>query len=250
MNIVVCIKIMKESLPSCRTWFSTNISTCDIYALALGLQLSKSYGVNVQVISMGPLNTKKMLTDLYVLGVDHVYLVSDNAFAGSDTLATSYILSKALKTIPHDMILCGDHTDDSATGQVSIQLANHLQYNFIRDINNIEIAEEGVKAKQNNTILHVPYPLVITVKNRVTVPFPSLHTIEKSKVKEVSILDQKDIHADSRRCGILGSPTKLRQLDSYNMENSKRKQDVLSNTIEENTHRLMQIINHSMRTDY
>ena len=250
MNIVVCIKILKESLISSKTWFNELISSCDTYALSLALQLKKLTNANVSVISMGPLNTKKALTDLYMTGVDQVYLISDNAFAGSDTLATSYILSRALLKIPHDIILCGDHTDDSATGQVSIQLANWLKYNFLTQINDIRLDNDGVRVFIDNTIKYVSCPLVLTVKNRIPLPFPSLSIIEKSKDKEIYIFDCSYIHANCENCGFVGSPTKLKQLDAYNMEFGKRKRIIFNSKSTENGLKLIQIVNYYLQTDY
>jgi len=110
MKILVCVKVIKGE-----------INPFDESALELALQLSN----DVTVISMGPKSCEEVLKPLTRLG-PRVVLISDNVFAGSDTLATSYILSTAIKQMEYDLILCGRQSVDGDTAQVGPMLSQKL----------------------------------------------------------------------------------------------------------------------------
>ena len=107
MKILVCVKVIKDEL-----------NPFDESALECALQLSD----DVTVISMGPKSCAETLKPLTRLGAK-VVLISDSAFAGSDTLATSYILSTTIKQMEYDLILCGRQSVDGDTAQVGPMLS-------------------------------------------------------------------------------------------------------------------------------
>ena len=136
MNIVVCIKqvpdtteikidpvkntLIRSGVPSIMNPFDRN-------ALELALQLKENYGGKVTAISMGPNQAKAVLREALSMGADEVYLVSDRAFGGSDTYATSYILSQVIQKLgPFDMVLGGKQAIDGDTGQTAPSIAEHL----------------------------------------------------------------------------------------------------------------------------
>lgn len=250
MDIVVCIKVLKESLTYHDFWVSNQISFCDIYSLSLAMKLKNKYGANVCVLSMGPNNTRNVLDDLYILGIDNIILLSDDAFAGSDTLATSYILSKALEVIPHDLIMCGAYSDDSATGQVALQLANRLKYKFVLDVNDIELFKKGIRFKTDKEILVGNCPMLLTVKSKTQPPFPNLLQIKNSLNKKVNILNHLEINADLNFCGLNGSPTKIRKVCLLNKHMNNREHNLLSGTLNENVNDIVNIVNKKLHSNY
>ncbi|MBQ2387559.1 MAG: electron transfer flavoprotein subunit beta, partial [Clostridia bacterium] len=130
MKILVCVKVVKGEL-----------NPFDESALECALQLSD----DVTVISMGPKTAESVLKPLTRLGAK-VTLISDNCFAGSDTLATSYILSTAIKRMEYDLILCGRQSIDGDTAQVGPMLSQMLKTSLITNALKIEVKEDKVFA--------------------------------------------------------------------------------------------------------
>ena len=136
MNIVVCIKQVPDTTeikidPVKNTLIRTGVPSImnpfDKNALETGLQLKDRYGGKVTVISMGPPQAKAVLREALAMGADEAYLVTDRAFGGSDTYATSYILSQAIQMLGgFDVILGGKQAIDGDTGQTAPSIAEHL----------------------------------------------------------------------------------------------------------------------------
>ena len=136
MNIIVCVKQVPETTevkidPKTNTLIRQGISNIlnpfDAYAIEEGLQIREKMGGKVTVITMGPPQAEQVLRDAISVGVDDVILLSDQAFAGADTLATSYTLSQAIRKIgEYDLILCGKQAVDGDTAQVGPGIAVHL----------------------------------------------------------------------------------------------------------------------------
>src|SRR4030042_2608012 len=120
------------------------INPLDKKALEAALQLREREGGEVVVLSMAPPNVTPVLREALAMGADRSILLSDVAFAGSDTLATSYIMSAAIRKMsPYQLILCGDQTLDGSTGQVSAQIAEFLDIPNLIHVNAIEPHQEG-----------------------------------------------------------------------------------------------------------
>ena len=120
----------------------------------MAVRLKEAAGGNVSVISMGPEQAKNALKACMAVGADAAYLVSDRAFGGSDTLATSYILSCAIKKIekdkgdPFDIIFCGKQAIDGDTGQVGPSLAEHLGYPRVTYVTDARWKEDHLEVKR------------------------------------------------------------------------------------------------------
>ena len=202
MKILVCVKVVKGE-----------INPFDESALECALQLSD----DVTVISMGPESCGAVLKPLTRLGVKKVLLISDKAFAGSDTLATSYILSTAIKKMEYDLILCGRQSVDGDTAQVGPMLAEKLDIPVITNAMKIAfdngIADVDTRAGKETEKL----PLLITVERGYVLRFPSIF----SKEKDIEIIDNSALQCDVSKCGIEGSPTKV--LEAFENETGRRK---------------------------
>mgnify|MGYP001321589877 FL=1 len=158
MNIVVCIKQVPDTTeikidPVKNTLIRTGVPSImnpfDKNALETGLQLKDRYGGKVTVISMGPPQAKAVLREALAMGADEAYLVTDRAFGGSDTYATSYILSQAIKMLGgFDVILGGKQAIDGDTGQTAPSIAEHLGAVRLTYILDMEVEGDKVIARR------------------------------------------------------------------------------------------------------
>ena len=202
MKIIVCAKIIKGE-----------INPFDAAALEIALNLSD----DVTVVSMAPPSAHDELLRLTRLGAK-VIMLSDSLYAGSDTLATSYILSCAIKKTEYDLIICGRQTIDGDTAQVGPSLATQLGINLITNVMELNINEEKreVYAQTRFGEEMSALPCLLTVERIADLRFPSIF----SKKGEVKAFDNSFVGADKDKCGILGSPTRV--LKTYESERGKR----------------------------
>lgn len=190
MKILVCVKVVNGEL-----------NPFDACALEEALRL----GDEVSVLSMCPPSAKDVLRPLTRLGVKNVYLLSDAIYAGSDTLATSYILSLAAQKIGYDLILCGRQTIDGDTAQVGPCLATKLGIGLITNVLKLTVDGDSVICDTRAGEEKATLPALLTVERINTLRFPSIF----SKLGEVTLWSNADIGADPAKCGLHGSPTKV-----------------------------------------
>src|SRR5512139_3601251 len=135
MRIIVCIKQVPDSAevrinPETNTLIRDGVPTIinpyDLHALEAGLQIREKTGGRVTVLTMGPPQAETALRDAIAMGADEAVLLTDRAFAGSDTWATAYTLSKAIEQIGADVILCGKQAIDGDTAQVGPEIAEFM----------------------------------------------------------------------------------------------------------------------------
>ncbi|MBI5399265.1 electron transfer flavoprotein subunit beta/FixA family protein [Candidatus Saganbacteria bacterium] len=224
MDIVVCIKQVPETTevkinPETNTLIREGVPSIinpfDENALEAALQLKEKHGGKVTVITMGPPQAADALKTTIAMGADEVVLVSDRAFAGSDTWATSYTLAQAIKKLGNvDVILCGKQAIDGDTAQVGPGIAEWLGLPQVTFAVKIEV--EGQQAKiermleEVNEIVSSPLPLVITVVKQINEPrLPSLKGMMRVKKTEVKMMKASDIDADPKNLGLNGSPTQV-----------------------------------------
>ena len=200
MKILVCVKIIKGE-----------INPFDACALEAALQM----GGEVTVLSMCPPSAKDALAALTRLGAK-VIMLCDNAFAGSDTIATSYILSTAAKRLEYDLILCGRQTIDGDTAQVGPCLSKMLGTSLITNALEISVSD-CVKCKTRLGDESVPLPALVTVERINNLRFPSIF----SRMGEVEVWDNSVLGCDTERIGLKGSPTQV--LKVFESERGKRK---------------------------
>ncbi len=201
MKILVCVKVVKGE-----------INPFDASALECALQLSE----DVTVLSMGPKSCENVLKPLTRLGAK-VILISDPCFAGSDTLATSYILSVAIKQMDYDLILCGRQSIDGDTAQVGPMLSQMLKTSLITNALKVQMKENKVFADTRLGEEVAELPALVTVERGYVLRFPSIF----SKVGDVEFIDNETLKCDTQKCGLAGSPTKV--LDTFENERGKRK---------------------------
>ncbi len=178
------------------------------------MRLKERYGGKVTVISMGPPDAATMLKEAISLGADEPVLLSDREFAGSDTLATSYTLSQAIRKIgQYDVVICGRQTLDGDTGQVGPELAQMLGVPFIAYVSKIEEIATGKMSVQRlvdegHEGLETELPAVITVTKEINVPrLPSFRGLVKARSAQIPTWTAADIQADKASIGRAGSAT-------------------------------------------
>jgi electron transfer flavoprotein beta subunit len=225
MNIIVCIKQVPNTTdvkidPVTNTLIRDGVESVinpfDTYAIEEGVRLKERFGGKVTVISMGPPQAESALKEAISLGCDEAVLVSDRKFAGSDTWATSYTLSCAIKKIgEYDIILCGKQASDGDTAQVGPGISTHLDIPQVTYVKKIEEIKDG-KAKvermteEGYDIVETPLPCLLTVVKEINNPrIPSLKGMMKAKSAQVVKWTAADIEADPKSIGLDGSPTRV-----------------------------------------
>lgn len=230
MNILVCvkqvpdtteIKINPETNTLIREGVPSIVNTFDGFALEMAARIKDKQQAKIIVMAMGPEQAKAALKECLSVGADKAYLVSDRAFGGSDTLATGYILSKAVKTVealegPFDIIFCGKQAIDGDTAQTGPQLAEHLDYPQITCITEIELGDGIIRARRETEygkeIWESPMPAVVTVTKPAFEPrYPSIKSKMAANRAVITMLSISEVQADAERSGLKGSPTKVKK---------------------------------------
>lgn len=232
MDILVCVKqvpdtteikidpvkktLIREGVPSI-------VNPYDTYALENAARLKdKDPSARIYVLSMGPSQAKAALKECLAIAADKAYLVTDRKFGGSDTLATSYIISEAIKYIESkegltfDAIFCGKQAIDGDTAQVGPEIAEHLGYPQITYALEAEAWEDGLKVIQqgpeNKEVIGVSFPVVVTfTQPNFDVRYPTIRrklAANKAQIDDITTVELADI--DLSHCGLKGSPTHVK----------------------------------------
>ena len=228
MHAIVCIKqvpdttdvkvnpetgtLIREGVPSI-------VNPFDTYAIEEALRLKEKFGGKVTVISMGPPQAQEALKEAVAMGADEAILLSDRAFAGSDTWATAYTLAQAIRKIgDFDVILCGKQAIDGDTGQVGPGIAVQLdveQLTYIFKIEEIDLEAKRIKVErlleEGREIVETTLPAVLTVVKDINQPrYPSFMGIRRASRMEIPVWTAEDFpDADPDALGLDGSPTRV-----------------------------------------
>jgi len=253
VNIIVCIKqvpgtteikIDPKTNTLVREGVKSIINPFDTYALEEGVRLKERYNGKVTVITMGPPQAEEALRETISLGADEAILLSDRAFAGSDTWATSYVLSKAVAKITnYDIVICGRQTLDGDTGQVGPELSEMLKLPFVSYVSKVEeIKDKHIRVQrmieEGHEVIETTLPAVITVVKEINVPrLPSLRGSMKAKTAKIPVWTAADIGAEVDKSGIPGSPTRVVKIFFPKREH---KSEIFQGTVEEQVAKLVE----------
>lgn len=227
MEVIVCIKqvpdttevkidpekgtLIREGVPSI-------VNPFDEYAVEAALRIKEEKGGKVTVITMGPPQAVEALRKCIAMGADEAVLVSDRAFAGSDTWSTSYTLAKAIETLgKFDLILCGKQAIDGDTAQVGPGIAEHLKISQVTYVQKVVGVQEGTIEVERDVeggyeLIETPLPAVLTIDKSANQPrLPSMMGTMKALRKEIKTLTAKDIKVQEGRFGMEGSPTRVKR---------------------------------------
>ncbi|MBP2650618.1 MAG: Electron transfer flavoprotein alpha/beta-subunit [Firmicutes bacterium] len=227
MNIVVCVKqvpdttevkidpvtntLIRQGVPSIVNPFDKN-------AVEAALQLKEKHGGKVTVISMGPGQAKDALKECLAMGADEAILVTDRAFGGADTLATSYTLAAAIRKVgEYDIILCGKQAIDGDTAQVGPEIAEHLGINQVTYAAKIEVNGDAAKVEREHEdgyeVIEAKLPVVITTVKSINEPrYPTVKGTMKANRAKIAELTKADLDVAEPRLGLKGSPTQVRKI--------------------------------------
>lgn len=228
MRAIVCIKqvpdttdvkvnpetgtLIREGVPSI-------VNPFDTYAIEEALRLREKFGGKVTVISMGPPQAKEALKEAIAMGADEAILLSDRAFAGSDTWATAYTLANAIRKIgDFDVILCGKQAIDGDTGQVGPGIARQLdieQLTYVFKIQEIDFQAKRIRVErlleEGREVVETRLPALLTVVKDINQPrYPTIMGIRRATRTEIPVWTAADLpDAKPDLLGLKGSPTQV-----------------------------------------
>ena len=205
MKIVVCIRQSADG----------EINPFDSSAYETALRIG---GAEITLLSMGPEKTADFLENLTRLGAKEAVLLTDKAFAGADTLATSYTLSLGIKRLKPDLIICGRQSVDGDTGQVGPSLSVNTGYKLLTNIMSVVSCDEKIVGlNRAGETVSADFPALITVEKSLNLRLPSI----RSKTAPVTVWGATELNADLSRCGLAGSPTRV--IKTFENEQDRRR---------------------------
>jgi len=202
------------------------INPFDTHALEESLKLKDKHGLRIAAISMGPPNTEVTLKKALALGADEAILLSDRAFGGADTLATSMVLAEAIRRLAEKeevgVVLCGRQTIDGDTAQVGPGIATRLGYSqltLVDRIENVDLKAKKVRVRRKlegrHEIVEASLPALITVLREINHPrYPTVPMRLMSEDTTVTLWDNKEMKLDEETIGLRGSATQVRKIFS------------------------------------
>ncbi|GBE05538.1 MAG TPA: electron transfer flavoprotein subunit beta/FixA family protein [Nitrospirae bacterium] len=241
MDIIVCIKqvpdtaeikidpktntLMREGVPSI-------INPFDLNAVEEALQIRDSLGDGkVTVLTMGPPQAESALREAISMGADEAVLLSDRAFAGADTWATSYTLARAIKQLGADIVFCGKQAIDGDTAQVGPETAEFLNIPHVAYVKKVEeVQKDSIRVQrlmdEGYDVVESTVPVLLTVVKELNVPrMPSLKGKMAAKKTEIKKMGMAEIGADENDLGMKGSPTQVRNIFAPQFKTERRMLD-------------------------
>jgi len=245
VNCIVCIKqvpdtaevrINPETNTLIREGIPSIINPYDLHAIEAALQVREKIGGKVTVITMGPPQAEEALREAISMGADEVRLISDRAFAGSDTWATSYTLSKAIEKLGCDIIFCGKQAIDGDTAQVGPEIAEFLDIPHIAYVKKIDdIGSSFIRVQRlmddGYDVVESRVPVLLTVVKEINTPrLPSLKGKMAAKKAVITRMDSQAIGAEASNLGLKGSPTQVKNIFA---PQTKKEKKVLEGNLEQ-----------------
>ena len=226
MNIAICLKQVPDTAdlrldPDTNTLIREGVAAVlnplDEFPMEAALRLRAAVDGRVTAFTMGPPQAVAVLRRALAMGVDDAVLVSDRAFAGADTWATSLTLAAAIKKRgPFDVVLCGKQAIDGDTAQVGPGIAAHLGVAQVTYVTDVQAAESAEKLRIRRMLEHgvaelaVATPVVLTVLKEANEPrLPTLSERLRSYRQEIETLTLDDLGRTSDEVGLDGSPTQV-----------------------------------------
>lgn len=252
MKIFVCVKQVPDAKdvrldPKTNTLAREGVESImnpyDRHALEEAVAIKEKQGGTVTVVTMGPPQAEAVLREAIACGADEGVLISDRAFAGADTWATSYTLARAVETLGgFDLILCGKQAIDGDTAQVGPGLACRLRLPYaacVQKTRQVTAATIEVERMMDDgyDVLRLPLPALLTVVKDINEPrVASLKGKMKAKKAEIQQFSAADIGADPQCIGLTGSPTQVVRVFSPEPRGDRR---IFSGSVDEQVDQLV-----------
>ena len=239
MLVVACVKQVPDTTqvkvdPDTGTLIREGVpfimNPYDTHALEESLRLKDRYGFRVAVISMGPPTAEVTLRKAQALGADDAILLSDRAFGGADTLATSMVLTEAVRKLAEEeelaIIMCGRQTIDGDTAQVGPGIASRLgcsQLTLVDRIEEVDVENKRVKVRRKlegrHEIVEAPLPAMIAVLREINNPrYPTVPMRLMAEDAPIALWDNQQMKIDEQYIGLKGSATQVRKIFSPERE--------------------------------
>ena len=229
----------------------------DTHALEESLRLKDKYGFRVAVISMGPPSAEVTLRRTIAQGADEAILLSDRAFGGADTLATSMVLTGAIKKLAEKeelaVVMCGRQTIDGDTAQVGPGIATRLgcsQLTLVDRVEEVDLKARIIKVRRKlegrHEVVTAPLPVMVAVVREINTPrYPNVPMRLMAEEAAITLWDNKIMQMDETTIGLKGSATQVRKIFSP----ERAKGEIIGGDTDkpENTARLL--INKMMEKD-
>ncbi len=233
MHIVCCIKQVPDTTqvkidPETNTLIRSGVeSICnpyDVVAVEAAVKLIEKYSGKITVITMGPPQADSALRECLSIGATDAVLLSDRAFAGADTLATSHTLASAVKklseTEPVDLIICGKQAIDGDTAQTGPGVATRLGYNqftYVSEILKVDAVKNTITVKREIEggcqVIEGSLPALLSVELELGAPrYATLPELVRSLRQEVKVWGAKELGVPAETLGLKGSPTSVKQI--------------------------------------
>lgn len=228
MRIVVCVKPINAKLIDSDSDKRYRINPYEVFALSEINRMKENQDIEVICLMMGRVD-QRIASELKMLGADRIIFACDHLFAGADTLATTYVLYKAIKKIgPVDFIVCGDHALDGETGHVGPALAERLGYSFIGNITSLSVEDTSIQCiceeDGHRFFFKAKSGTVISVSGFILKELVlSILQLRKMNSLGFEVWNAGMLDIDPSKCGLSGSATKVvgtRQLGSKNTRKS------------------------------
>lgn len=255
------VKMDEETGTIIREGSERIINPLDLYALEKAIQLKEEVGGTVAAISMGPPAAAEALREAVAMGCDEAVLITDKEFAGSDTWATSIILSESIRHLgDYDLIIAGERATDGDTGQVGPNLAASLDLPLATFIRRMEIISHPGEGDEDGSVggtggpgtevsgepagirverlieegyeeLELPLPALVTVVKEITYPrLPTLRGKQRARTLEIPTLDASTLSIDKTKIGLKGSPTRVVKITKPKVTRTGRLEGVKDET--------------------
>ena len=233
MRLVVCLKQVPDASevkidPVKGTMVRAGVPSIanpyDMHALEEALRIKDEYGSRVSILTMGPPQATDVIKRAVSLGADDGVLLSDRAFAGSDTLATSYILAQAIRKMgedePIDMVLCGKMAIDGDTAQVGPGIGSRLNCavtTYVVGVRSVDPDKKTVtverRLERGVEVVEADMPALLTVNKEANeIRYAALPALIDSIKYEVPVWSAADFDLDLAQCGLKGSPTQVKKI--------------------------------------
>jgi electron transfer flavoprotein beta subunit len=222
LNIVVCVKQVPDTAVERtlkagegtleREKLDGLINELDEYAIEEGLKIAEAHGGEVTILSVGPGKAAESIRKALSMGADKAVHVLDDAIAGSDALATSLVLSEALKATGFDLVILGSESTDARTGVVPAMLAERLGVPQLTLASKVDVDGTGVTVRRVSDdgydTVTASLPAVVSVVEKINEPrYPSFKGIMAAKKKPVQTLSLADLSVDAASVGLANAAT-------------------------------------------
>jgi electron transfer flavoprotein beta subunit len=221
MKIAVCVKQVPDATATRRIDTSTNrldrtgegaLNATDVNAVEEALRIKEARGGEVVVVSVGPEKAMESLRKALAMGADRAVLVTDAAAAGSDLVATSHVLAKALERESADLVLFGQQSSDADGAVLWAAVADRLRRPMVSQVAELTVEDAAVVGKRQTEfgydVIRAPLPAIVAVSDAINEPrYPSLKGIMSAKSKPQETLSLADAGVEPDRVGETGSRT-------------------------------------------